>query len=76
MIFATTIYCSYSQIITYHSRRGGVSVLMEKGSKSTKSSLILLDAKVTDAANYTCSPFRAVPASAVVHVIHGTKSKE
>jgi hypothetical protein len=48
---------------------------MEKGSRSTKSSLILMNAKPSDTANYTCSPLDGIPISAIVHVIQGKCNK-
>jgi hypothetical protein len=60
----------YSQIISYDSSRGGVSVVTEKG-YSTTSFLLVQQAKPTDSGKYTCNPSNAQPKSITVHVLNG-----
>lgn len=59
-----------SQIISYDSSRGGVSVVTEKGD-STTSFLLVQQAKPTDSGRYTCNPSNAQPKSITVHVLNG-----
>ena len=60
----------YSQIISYDSSRGGVSVVTEKG-YSTTSFLLVQQAKPIDSGKYTCNPSNAQPKSITVHVLNG-----
>lgn len=60
----------FLQIISYDSTRGGVSVLTEKGD-STKSFLLVQQAKSSDSGQYTCNPSNAQPKSITVHVLNG-----
>ncbi|CAG4949219.1 unnamed protein product [Colias eurytheme] len=58
------------QIINFDSARGGISLVTEKGLKST-SRLLVQRARANDAGLYTCGPNNAPPASTRVHVLSG-----
>ncbi|CAL7945057.1 unnamed protein product [Xylocopa violacea] len=70
-------------IITYDPTRGGVSVVTEKGN-TTKSFLLVQEAKPSDSGRYTCNPSNAQPKSITVHVLneypaamqHGGQAKQ
>ena len=57
-------------MINYKSSRGGISVVTESG-ELTRSSMLISQAKKTDAGNYTCVPVGGDPASIDVHVLSG-----
>uniref|UniRef100_A0A1B0D070 Uncharacterized protein n=1 Tax=Phlebotomus papatasi TaxID=29031 RepID=A0A1B0D070_PHLPP len=58
-----------SDVISYDSTRGGVSVITEKGEVTT-SYLLIQDAELTDSGKYSCSPSNADVASVRVHVLN------
>ncbi|XP_061729800.1 V-set and immunoglobulin domain-containing protein 10-like isoform X2 [Cydia pomonella] len=58
------------QVINFDSARGGISLVTEKGMKST-SRLLVQRARGADAGLYTCGPNNAPPASTRVHVLSG-----
>jgi hypothetical protein len=58
------------QEINYDSKRGGVSVITEKG-EITTSYLLIQRAKLADSGKYTCSPLHANPITVNVHVLNG-----
>ncbi|XP_045447602.1 igLON family member 5-like [Melitaea cinxia] len=58
------------QIINFDSARGGISLVTEKGLKST-SRLLVQRARGSDAGVYTCGPNNAPPATIRVHVLSG-----
>lgn len=58
------------QIINFDSARGGISLVTEKGLKST-SRLLIQRARGADAGVYTCGPNNAPPALCRVHVLSG-----
>ncbi|XP_049868446.1 zwei Ig domain protein zig-8-like isoform X2 [Pectinophora gossypiella] len=58
------------QIINFDSARGGISLVTEKGLKST-SRLLVQRARGADAGLYTCGPNNAPPATTRVHVLSG-----
>ncbi|XP_050668766.1 zwei Ig domain protein zig-8-like [Leptidea sinapis] len=58
------------QVINFDSARGGISLVTEKGLKST-SRLLIQRAKASDAGIYTCGPNNAPQAAIRVHVLSG-----
>ncbi|XP_068632526.1 zwei Ig domain protein zig-8-like [Battus philenor] len=58
------------QVINFDSARGGISLVTEKGLRST-SRLLVQQARGADAGVYTCGPNNAPPASTRVHVLSG-----
>lgn len=58
------------QIINFDSARGGISLVTEKGLRST-SRLLVQRARAADAGVYTCGPNNAPTASTRVHVLSG-----
>ncbi|CAK1540696.1 unnamed protein product [Leptosia nina] len=58
------------QVINFDSARGGISLVTEKGLKST-SRLLVQRARASDAGVYTCGPNNAPPANTRVHVLSG-----
>ncbi|XP_063709860.1 protein sidekick-1-like [Culicoides brevitarsis] len=56
------------RVINY-SQRGGISVLTERQTRTSK--LVISRAMPTDSGNYTCSPSASDSASVLVHVING-----
>ncbi|XP_063822755.1 hemicentin-1-like [Ostrinia nubilalis] len=58
------------QVINFDSARGGISLVTEKGLKST-SRLLVQRARGADAGLYTCGPNNAPPSSTRVHVLSG-----
>ncbi|XP_055611824.1 protein amalgam-like [Uranotaenia lowii] len=57
-----------SRVVNY-SQRGGISVLTERQTKTSK--LVIARATPADSGNYTCSPSSSDSASVIVHVING-----
>lgn len=57
-------------MVSYDSKRGGVSVITEKGDV-TFSSLLIQRADIPDSGKYSCSPSNADVASIRVHVLKG-----
>nr|XP_029718407.1 uncharacterized protein LOC115261200 [Aedes albopictus] len=55
--------------VVNYSQRGGISVLTERQTKTSK--LVIARAVASDSGNYTCSPSSSDSASVVVHVING-----
>ncbi|XP_050101693.1 protein sidekick-1-like [Anopheles aquasalis] len=55
--------------VVNYSQRGGISVLTERQTKTSK--LVIARAMPSDSGNYTCSPSSSDSASVVVHVING-----
>ena len=68
------LFFIYSQIISYDSDRGGVSVVTEKGPKTT-TNLIVRGAKEEDSGVYTCNPSTASKAKVIVHILDGKLKK-
>nr|XP_053640653.1 hemicentin-1-like [Cherax quadricarinatus] len=60
-----------NKVITYDSERGGVSVLTEKGPRTT-TNLFVRGASVKDSGTYSCNPSSAPVAEVLVHVLNGT----
>lgn len=60
----------FFQVISYDSKRGGVSVITEKGDVTT-SFLLIQHADIPDSGKYSCSPSNADVASVRVHVLNG-----
>ncbi|RZF36322.1 hypothetical protein LSTR_LSTR006586 [Laodelphax striatellus] len=56
------------QVVNY-SQRGGISVLTEKQSRSSR--LLIARAEPPDSGNYTCTPSASDSASVLVHVLNG-----
>ncbi|XP_031621543.1 uncharacterized protein LOC116339666 [Contarinia nasturtii] len=56
------------RVINY-SQRGGISVLTERKTRTSK--LVISKAMSSDSGNYTCIPSSSDAASVMVHVIHG-----
>ncbi|XP_039291402.1 transmembrane and immunoglobulin domain-containing protein 1 isoform X2 [Nilaparvata lugens] len=56
------------QLVNY-SQRGGISVLTEKHSRSSR--LLIARAESPDSGNYTCTPSASDSASVLVHVLNG-----
>ena len=61
---------SPSQVISYDSARGGVTVIIEKGDVST-SSLLIQRAVPADSGRYDCNPSNAGSANITLHVLNG-----
>ncbi|XP_042212962.1 neurotrimin-like [Homarus americanus] len=59
-----------SNVITYDSERGGVSVVTEKGSRTT-SNLLVRGASLKDSGIYSCNPSSASLAKVLVHILNG-----
>lgn len=57
--------------IMFNSHRGGINLETEKNSEGTISRLLLTRAQIRDNGNYSCLPFGAISASALVHVLNG-----
>ncbi|CAO1394815.1 unnamed protein product [Diamesa hyperborea] len=55
--------------VVNYSQRGGISVLTERSTKTSK--LVISRATSSDSGNYTCSPSNSDAASVMVHVING-----
>lgn len=60
-------------MINFDSARGGISLVTEKGMKST-SRLLVQRARGSDAGLYTCGPNNAPSAATRVHVLSGKKT--
>lgn len=58
------------QIISYDSPRGGVSVVLDKGEKTT-SFLLIQNARPSDSGQYQCNPSNAKSRAVTVHVLNG-----
>ncbi|CRK99609.1 CLUMA_CG012921, isoform A [Clunio marinus] len=63
------IYWYKSGSVINYSQRGGISVLTERQTKTSK--LVIARAMSSDSGNYTCTPSNSDPASVMVHVING-----
>ncbi|XP_045599951.1 zwei Ig domain protein zig-8 [Procambarus clarkii] len=59
-----------SKVITYDSDRGGVSVVTEKGARTT-SNLLVRRASLKDSGTYSCNPSSAPVAKVLVHILNG-----
>ncbi|XP_069940061.1 zwei Ig domain protein zig-8-like [Cherax quadricarinatus] len=59
-----------NKVITYDSERGGVSVLTEKGPRTT-TNLLVRGASVDDSGTYSCNPSSAPVAKVLVHILNG-----
>lgn len=59
-----------NEIISYDSARGGVSVVIEKGT-STTSHLLIQRATATDSGEYRCEPSNSLSASINLHIHRG-----
>lgn len=57
-----------TKLINYSSR-GGISVVTDKHSRTSK--LVVTRATTADSGNYTCAPANAEPASISVYIING-----
>lgn len=68
--FMLLLSSALSQVISYDSLRGGVSVITEKG-EVTISYLLIQNADLADSGKYSCSPSNADVASVRVHVLNG-----
>lgn len=62
--------CMCVQVITYDSERGGVSVVTEKGPRTT-TNLLVRGASPKDSGTYSCNPSSAPVAQVVVHILNG-----
>ncbi|XP_037789946.1 zwei Ig domain protein zig-8-like [Penaeus monodon] len=58
------------KVITYDSDRGGVSVVTEKGPRTT-TNLLVRGASAKDSGTYTCNPSSAPLAKVIVHILNG-----
>lgn len=58
------------QIVSYASSRGGISVSTERG-ETSRSILLIQNAKPTDSGSYQCNPSNAKPANVTIHVLNG-----
>ncbi|CAG9804985.1 unnamed protein product [Chironomus riparius] len=63
------IYWYKGPSVINYSQRGGISVLTERQTKTSK--LVISRAMSSDSGNYTCLPSNSDPASVMVHVING-----
>ncbi|XP_043221556.1 netrin receptor DCC-like isoform X2 [Amphibalanus amphitrite] len=61
------------KVITFSSTRGGISVITEKGHRTT-SHLLIQRAQSGDSGTYWCQPSNAAPASVTVHILDGEQS--
>lgn len=68
IVIKRLLFCS--QIISYESPRGGVSVITEKG-ETTTSYLLIQNARPSDTGQYQCNPSNAQSKSILVHVLNG-----
>ncbi|XP_045131173.1 protein amalgam-like [Portunus trituberculatus] len=59
-----------NKVITYDSERGGVSVVTEKGPRTT-TNLLVRGAFPKDSGSYSCNPSSAPVAEVVVHILNG-----
>ncbi|XP_076063782.1 protein amalgam-like [Oratosquilla oratoria] len=63
------IYWSMGSIIINYSSRGGISIVTDK--KSRTSRLVVTRATIADSGNYTCAPANAEPATVSVYILNG-----
>ncbi|KAL1117861.1 hypothetical protein AAG570_004174, partial [Ranatra chinensis] len=63
------IYWYRGNNVINYSQRGGISVLTEKQTRTSR--LLIARAMPTDSGNYTCAPSSSHAASVIVHVING-----
>ncbi|KAK7573999.1 hypothetical protein V9T40_011190 [Parthenolecanium corni] len=63
------IYWYRNDNVINYSSRGGINVLTEKQTKTSR--LLISRAQPPDSGNYTCSPSSSEPASVIVHVLNG-----
>jgi len=68
---ASAIFVLFQEI-NYDSKRGGVSIVTEKG-ESTTSHLLIQKAVNSDSGIYTCQPVETVKAFINVHILRGKK---
>ncbi|XP_043242197.1 uncharacterized protein LOC122391921 [Amphibalanus amphitrite] len=61
---------SPSQVVTFSSTRGGISVITARG-HTTTSHLLIRSAGGGDSGQYVCSPSNAQPAAVTVHILDG-----
>lgn len=66
------IYWYRNDNVINYSSRGGINVLTEKQTKTSR--LLISRAQPPDSGNYTCSPSSSEPASVIVHVLNGNLS--
>lgn len=64
------IYWFRSTTLINYSSRGGISVVTDKHSRTSR--LVLTRATTEDSGNYTCAPANAEPASVSVYILNGT----
>lgn len=67
------IYWYRNDNVINYSSRGGINVLTEKQTKTSR--LLISRAQPPDSGNYTCSPSSSEPASVIVHVLNGNLSR-
>ncbi|XP_046646015.1 zwei Ig domain protein zig-8-like [Daphnia pulicaria] len=60
------------QTVNYDSKRGGISVMVERGA-TTLSSLLIQKAARRDSGVYVCSPSSAPAAQASIHILEGER---
>ena len=63
------IYWYHGKTLINYSSRGGISVVTDKHSKTSK--LVVTRAVLKDSGNYTCAPANAEPASVNVYILTG-----
>ncbi|XKL68786.1 hypothetical protein PGB90_006555 [Kerria lacca] len=63
------IYWYRNDNVINYSSRGGINVLTEKQTKTSR--LLISRAQPPDSGNYTCSPSSSESASVIVHVLNG-----
>jgi len=61
----------FSQVISYDSPRGGVSLVIEKGDSVTTSHLLVQRASDADSGEYRCQPEGTKFAAINLHVLRG-----
>lgn len=68
------IYWYQGAHVINYSQRGGISVVTEKQTRTSR--LVIARALPKDSGNYTCSPSSSDSASVMVHVLNGKCSKQ
>lgn len=61
-----------NKTVNYDSKRGGISVMVERGA-TTLSSLLIQKAARRDSGVYVCSPSSAPAAQASIHILEGER---
>lgn len=64
------VWFQNSQVISFDSPRGGISLVTEKGLVTT-SRLLIQKAAQTDSGSYTCIPSNANTATIRIHILNG-----